>query len=606
MLKQVNKRAFKLSSLVRICLNSKIYDIIFKIEKRGFGMSKRQTLYYKQFLISTGIVGIVIFILMLYFFISLRQNYFESRTSEAEKVCVEVSNIIQENKNTADYLYRDLYRSRQELEDLIAYFTLEPEEYWEFRLDLYSKSNLNKYRSMETFLDSAFEASESLKKIELISYYKMDNTVVYKNEIFHYMNGKDRLTEIENHTEKTSDIIFIKEVRHPDTFKLEGCIILTFENSNQFENLINSKSYAELIVTKDFIQPIYNENALERWYNVIQSSKTGEQENIFSYTILNKNIDAYQIFVFLNHVSASEIPMSSIIMIIFIGIIVFTLSVLGISVHIKKLIRRVNIILRGMNEVKKGNLTINIPVPESGDELDMISADFNDMCKRLNEHIRKQYLAEIDKKNAEIHAMQSQINPHFLYNTLEAIRMKAICNGDKEVGKMLYNMSILFRRQLKDNDFITIADELDYCKQYFELFTMRYPNIFKYEIICPESLMNKKIIKFILQPIIENYFIHGIRSTKQDNIIKVYVNQNKNSIDFHIIDNGRGMSEDVIKNKNEELQNTLNIEHNNKSIGVSNVNRRIKAIYGEKYGVKLRENNEKMGLEVIVKIKEEV
>ena len=102
MLKQVNKRAFKLSSLVRICLSSKIYDIIFKIEKRGFGMSKRQTLYYKQFLISTGIVGIVIFILMLYFFISLRQNYFESRTSEAEKVCVEVSNIIQENKNTAD------------------------------------------------------------------------------------------------------------------------------------------------------------------------------------------------------------------------------------------------------------------------------------------------------------------------------------------------------------------------------------------------------------------------------------------------------------------------------------------------------------------------
>ena len=236
----------------------------------------------------------------------------------------------------------------------------------------------------------------------------------------------------------------------------------------------------------------------------------------------------------------------------------------------------------------------------------MISADFNDMCKRLNEHIRKQYLAEIDKKNAEIHAMQSQINPHFLYNTLEAIRMKAICNGDKEVGQMLYNMSILFRRQLKDNDFITIADELDYCKQYFELFTMRYPNIFKYKIICPESLMNKKIIKFILQPIIENYFIHGIRSTKQDNIIKVYVNQNKNSIDFHIVDNGRGMSEDAIKNKNEELQNTLNIEHNNKSIGVSNVNRRIKAIYGEKYGVKLRENNEKMGLEVIVKIKEEV
>lgn len=569
-------------------------------------MSKKQTLYYKQFWISTGIVGIVICILMLYFFVSLRQNYFESRKSEAEKICVEVSNIIQENKNITDYLYRDLYRSRQELDDLIAYFTLEPENYWEFRLDLYSKSNLNKYRSMETFLDSAFEASENLKKVELISYYKMDNTVVYKNEIFHYMNGKDRLTEIENYTDKTSDIIFIKEIRHPDTFKLEGCIIFTFESSNQFQNLINSKSYAELVVTRDFIQPIYNENALERWYDVIQSSKTGEQESVFSYTILNKNIDTYQIFVFLNHVSASEIPISSIIMIVLIGIIVFALSVLGISVHIKKLTRRVNRILKGMNEVKKGNLSVSIPVPQSGDELDMISADFNDMCKRLNEHIRKQYLAEIDKKNAEIHAMQSQINPHFLYNTLEAIRMKAICNGDREVGQMLYNMSILFRRQLKDNDFITIAEELDYCKQYFELFTMRYPNIFQYEIICPENLMNKKIIKFILQPIIENYFIHGIRTTKQDNIIKVYTSQNENSIDFHIMDNGRGMSQNEIEKKNEELENILDAQSNNKSIGVSNVNRRIKAIYGEKYGVKLQENKEQMGLEVIVKIKEEI
>lgn len=566
-------------------------------------MIKKQTLYYKQFWISTGIVGIVICILMLYFFASLRQNYFESRKAEAEKVYIEVSNIIQENKNVADYLYRDLYRSRQELDDLIAYLSLEPENYWQFRLDLYSKSNLNKYRSMETFLDSAFEASENLKKVELISYYKMDNTVVYKNEIFHYMNGKDRLTAIENHTDKTSDIIFIKEIRHPDTFKLEGCIIFTFENLNQFENLIDSKSYAELIVTKDFIQPIYNENALKRWYKVIQSSKISEQESVFSYTILNKNIDDYQIFVFLNHVLASELPITSIIMIIVIGIAVFALSVLGISIHIKKLTMRVNRILKGMNEVKNGNLLVSIPVPESGDELDMISADFNDMCKRLNEHIRKQYLAEIDKKNAEIHAMQSQINPHFLYNTLEAIRMKAICNGDREVGQMLYNMSILFRRQLKDNDFITIADELDYCKQYFELFSMRYPNIFKYEIICPENLMNKKIIKFILQPIIENYFIHGIRTTKQDNIIKVYAEQNKNSIDFHIIDNGRGMSSDAIENKNKELENT---QSNTKSIGVSNVNKRIKAIYGEKYGVKLKENKEQTGLEVIVKIKEEI
>ncbi len=101
------------------------------------------------------------------------------------------------------------------------------------------------------------------------------------------------------------------------------------------------------------------------------------------------------------------------------------------------------------------------------------------MCRKLDAYIQKSYLAEIEKKNAQLQALQSQINPHFLYNTLEAIRMKAICNGDRDVGKMLYSMSVLFRSQLKDADWITIGQELDYCKQYLELFEYRYNGIFK-------------------------------------------------------------------------------------------------------------------------------
>ena len=103
-----------------------------------------------------------------------------------------------------------------------------------------------------------------------------------------------------------------------------------------------------------------------------------------------------------------------------------------------------------------------------GDELDTIADHFNDMCAKLEEYIQKSYTAEIEKKNAQMQALQSQINPHFLYNTLEAIRMRAICNNDREVGKMLYSMSVLFRSQLKENDWITVGQELDYCKQYLE------------------------------------------------------------------------------------------------------------------------------------------
>ena len=88
--------------------------------------------------------------------------------------------------------------------------------------------------------------------------------------------------------------------------------------------------------------------------------------------------------------------------------------------------------------------------------------------------------------------------------------MKAICNGDSEVGKMLYSMAVTFRSQLKEADIITLAQELHYCKKYLELFEYRYPSQFKSSVDCPLEYMQIPIIKFVLQPIIENYFIHEI------------------------------------------------------------------------------------------------
>ena len=138
-----------------------------------------------------------------------------------------------------------------------------------------------------------------------------------------------------------------------------------------------------------------------------------------------------------------------------------------------------------MNQVTTGDLSVRLKYQKKGDELDMISENFNEMCSRLQLYIQKSYLAEIERKNAQMQALQSQINPHFLYNTLEAIRMKAICNGEREVGKMLYSMVTLFRSQLKEADVITLGQELDYCKQYLELFEYRYQGQFQSKVECP-------------------------------------------------------------------------------------------------------------------------
>ena len=182
--------------------------------------------------------------------------------------------------------------------------------------------------------------------------------------------------------------------------------------------------------------------------------------------------------------------------------------------------------------------------------------------------------------------------------------MRAICNNDREVGKVLYSMSVLFRSQLKENDWITVGQELDYCKQYLELFECRFQGIFQYEIDCPVELLGTKVIKFILQPLVENYFIHGIRRQENDNLIRIQAKEQDGYLFFSILDNGLGMEMDAIEEKNRALQDCGLQEKEQASIGLANVNRRIRAVYGENCGISLKKNSIQ-GLEIIVKVQME-
>lgn len=280
------------------------------------------------------------------------------------------------------------------------------------------------------------------------------------------------------------------------------------------------------------------------------------------------------------------------------------LGILTIRFYVNRLTNRVGDILEGMDKVTTGNLRLRLEVNPRGDELDMIAGNFNDMCRDLETYIQKSYLAEIERRNAELQALQSQINPHFLYNTLEAIRMKAICNGDREVGKMLYSMSVLFRSQLKEADVITLGQELDYCKQYLELFEYRYQGSFTSKVACAPELLPLPVIKFVLQPILENYFIHGIRRDRKDNEIAVTAEKKGDALFLYVTDNGMGMTAEELLEKNRELEENRYEAETGKSIGIANVNRRIRAVYGDAYGVHM-EAVPTGGVRVVLKIQAE-
>lgn len=554
-------------------------------------------LYNKLLFIDTAILVCAISILVAYFFTSTKNRFLEQNLDYTEMMSESAASYLEDTSDIAEYIHENLYKSKMELNDVLHYMTDDPSDYLRYRLDTYIESKNSEYEGIEKFFLNAYQAYSSLNYIVLYS-YERDEVTEYTSGGKRYRRGADeefkKKLEKGDLTEEES-FCYLKEIRDPATMQVKGCMILGFK-SRRFEIIQQYYSHAELVVYNDAGTLVFDSAGRHDSSDIVNAENKGMLEYVLEAYVERVQMGQYHGVSYLEKRRAADIPISIILMIFMMGAAVFVLGEIFVRFHLQKLAKRLNRILDGMGQVMDGNLKVRIPADENGDELDVISGCFNEMCIKLDEHIKKRYLAEIEQKNAEMAALQSQINPHFLYNTLEAIRMKAICNGDREVGKMLYSMAVAFRAQLKEADVITMAQELHYTKKYMELFEFRYQNQFQFFVECPEEYLQIPVIKFVLQPIIENYFIHGIRMKERDNVIKIIVEKEE---DFRIIveDNGKGMEEEAIRAKNQELSNDIMKEKS--SIGISNVNRRLKAVYGRKYGIYL-EARAGVGLRVIL------
>ena len=481
-------------------------------------------LYNKLLFIYTAVIVCVVLALMFYFWNSTRNSYLERNQEYLHRMHEEAVEYVNDCRDISTYLHEELYKSNMEMNDLLHYLTDAPEKYQEYRLDTYSQYKLLDYNGIEDFSATAFEAYPSLKRLAFVSYSKGDLTSfngsksIYRREV-----GDVALERIKSgNLAESGEFSFLKEIRDPLNMQNVGAMIVTF-HAKRFGNILTAYNLPELIIYNESGTLIYASCSDCKVEEIEKTEGAAELEEKLNAYIQSTNLENYHIISYLKKAKAAEIPFSIMIMIAGVAVAVFLISEFLVNYYLKRVSARLNRILDGMTQVMGGDLTVRLAAEKNGDELDVIACHFNEMCEKLDLHIQKSYLAEIDQKNAEMSALQSQINPHFLYNTLEAIRMKAICNGDSEVGKMLYSMAVTFRSQLKEADIITLAQELHYCKKYLELFEYRYPSQFKSSVDCPLEYMQIPIIKFVLQPIIENYFIHGIRMRDKDNFICIRV-----------------------------------------------------------------------------------
>ncbi|WP_251389941.1 sensor histidine kinase [Mediterraneibacter agrestimuris] len=559
-------------------------------------------LYNKLLLIYTTILAFVVMVLMIYFLSSTRNRFLEQNLEYTKMMNEEAVSYLEETSAIAGRIHENLYQSEMELQDLLHYLSDTAEDYWKYRLDTYMESGTRNYKGADGFLTGVLASYDELKSVTLLSYERGEVTE-YAGKGGLRKSGRLLTSKIEQEDlADAGEFSYLKEIRDPVTMQTKGCMLLTFDGK-KFEQIQQYYSRAELFVCNGAGTIVFDSARKESVRDILYTGNMDMLETKLNAYVETSKTGGYFTLCYLEKKKAAVVPASIMVMIFLVGIGAMVVGETCVQYYLKRLSTRLNRILDGMNRVMEGDLSVRLSADKkNGDELDVISRHFNEMCIRLDEHIQKQYLAEIEQKNAEMSALQSQINPHFLYNTLEAIRMKAICNGDREVGKMLYSMAVTFRSQIKEADVITMAQELHYCKKYMELFEFRYQNQFNSSVECPEEYMAVPIIKFVLQPVIENYFIHGIRMEDKDNFIRIYVEKDKDVYRIVVEDNGRGMPEDEIRIKNKELAE--GVMKKQSSIGVANVNRRLKAVYGKEYGVYM-ESRPKGGLKVILCFKPE-
>lgn len=575
-------------------------------------MRARKSMVYKRlFIVYISVILLLITALDSYFINRVHKENIDNNMYVNEKVAYDVNDVLNEITNSSNSIVETMYNDSYVVDDIIHFLNTDNVTYMKSKLNKFSESNEYFYRGIEHFTRNSYISNNSLIDISFISYGRMEtrsfnrtNQIAVKKINKSYVLNNNNFSNVI--CEKNT-VSFVKEIRNPTSLKSEGLIVLTYDLNN-ISNIIkkyNDKYEVMVLDENEFVVYDSNKNFEYKYYDDFPKLENGQDivkldnQEYYVYKITSKsNLTTVAKF---NKNSIRSLPKGFLNSLIAVDIILFIIALGVLIIKLKKFSDRTDNILIAMEKVKNGDLNVSIPIDEKKDENDeirYISENFNDMCRDLNKYIEKSYLAELDQKKAEMIALQNQINPHFLYNTLECIRMTAICNGDKEVGKMLYTLAFLFRKQVKDKDLITISDELEYCSKYIEIFKFRYDEKFNFKINCDESLLDKEIIKFTLQPIIENYFVHGIRLDDFDNYLEIDIIKDGTDIIIMVKDNGNGTTKEKINSINNSLKNR---DYEGKSIGITNAHERIVIAYGDDYGIELELNGD-IGVMVVIKL----
>lgn len=409
-------------------------------------------------------------------------------------------------------------------------------------------------------------------------------------------NAVNRNARIYNNSDKT---VFLRIGRA--VLDTKGNVIgyaLASINENQFDEIfksLNIRQFGDIFIFDDFDEMVYATSVIdtaslaeakERIFRLKDGAYYESRDGVYRFYYIYDESDSLHV-VFRQKVEPFNVMLKNLTVIVPFAALVSLLLGLLISRNISSMFYRpIRRMSEGMEEIKNGNFEVKVKV-DSDDELGRLSDNFNEMSEKLTENMEKLIDREHELSDANIKMMQAQLNPHFIYNTLDTMKWIAKDNEIPEIATLSQGLAKIMRASISSGQVASLRRELELVESYVEIQKIRFDDKFVFITDVSLELMDLEVPKLMLQPIVENAIIHGLKNRSFGQVL-IVAEQIDDNLIIQVRDDGQGMDAETMAklNNHEQLAKGTNI-------GFHNVDSIIKLRYGDEYGLIVKESSEK-------------
>ena len=533
--------------------------------------------------------SLVMIAIITCFALLLSYAYWDMREKEASRVS---QRVLARTVDEVEYYYREstrlaqgLVENQARIEGIYKYFSLSTPDYFYWQLE----RKASPYISVSIYenIDDIYVRNDFVSGVAIVL---QDSTDVFVSKRDSRSGQK---VPAENFKPDANS--FAVPVSDPISDRALGVIYISVPPEVLYKAIDNTRGIVPVAVS--VITP-YETDMFD----------LGEKRTIGSW-LVGTTAHGYQVQVAVpqNYVLNSSLASSALI----IGLSALFIIILYITLRrtFSDYQHQVVDLVDSIQAITKGEKTKRINTDKKDQELLLIAETTNDMLDRLESNIHDIYQLELNQKDANMRALQAQINPHFMYNTLEFLRMYAVMENQNELADIIYEFSSLLRNNISNERETTLKQEVEFCRKYSYLCMVRYPKSIAYGFKIDPELEEMRIPKFTLQPLVENYFAHGVDHRRTDNVISIKALKKDGYVEILVTDNGRGISAEKLAEIQAKLtqrtfEHTADYSGERQSIGIVNIHERFVLYFGERYDISV-ESAEQEGVHYRITIQDE-